>query len=57
MRPTVVSVARVDPIKDQITLIKSADIVRKSIPDIQFIVYGSATYLNTLRNCREFVRN
>jgi polysaccharide biosynthesis protein PelF len=41
--PTVVTVARIDPIKDIITLLKAASIVKSYIPNVKFIVYGSVT--------------
>ena len=37
---TVVSVARVDPIKDQETLMRAAVIVRQKMPEVKFVVYG-----------------
>lgn len=40
---TVVTVARIDPIKDILTLIRSADIVRRHIPDVRYVVYGSVS--------------
>ena len=42
-RPTVVAAARVYPLKDILTMIRTADIVRRTIPDVHFIVYGSLT--------------
>ncbi|MCL6547577.1 MAG: GT4 family glycosyltransferase PelF [Alicyclobacillus sp.] len=42
-RPTVVTIARIDPIKDILTLIRAAGIVRRQIPNVRFIVYGSTT--------------
>jgi glycosyltransferase involved in cell wall biosynthesis len=42
-RPTVVAAARVFPLKDIETMIRTADIVRQAIPDVHFIVYGSLT--------------
>lgn len=38
--PTVVSVARIDPLKDLETLLRVADVVRKQIPSVQFLHYG-----------------
>jgi len=35
-RPTVVTVARIDPIKDLRTLILTAAVVRRTIPDVLF---------------------
>lgn len=49
--PTVVSVARIDPIKDIISLIKSAEIVRKTIPNVKFIVYGSISVQEYYEEC------
>lgn len=40
-RPTVVAVAHIFPLKDIETMIKSCDLVRKEIPDVQYRVYGS----------------
>jgi glycosyltransferase involved in cell wall biosynthesis len=42
-RPTVVAAARVFPLKDILTMIRTADIVRRTIPDVKFKVYGSLT--------------
>lgn len=39
-RPTVVTVSRIDPVKDLVTLLKAAAIVKKSIPNVLFTVYG-----------------
>ncbi|MEI7932492.1 MAG: glycosyltransferase [Alphaproteobacteria bacterium] len=41
--PTVVSVARIDPVKDLGTLMQAALIVRESLPDVRFIVYGGVS--------------
>jgi glycosyltransferase involved in cell wall biosynthesis len=40
-RPTVVAVAHVFPLKDIETMIRSCNIVRKQIPDVQYRLYGS----------------
>jgi len=40
-RPTVVAVAHVFPLKDVETMIRSCDLVRREIPDVQYIIYGS----------------
>jgi glycosyltransferase involved in cell wall biosynthesis len=37
----VVAVAHIFPLKDIETMIRTCDLVRKDIPDVQFIVYGS----------------
>ena len=39
-RPTVVAAARVFPLKDLETMIRSCAVVREQIPDVQYIVYG-----------------
>lgn len=39
-RPTVVSVARIDPVKDIEGLIRSAAIVKEKIPNVLFAIYG-----------------
>ncbi len=41
--PTVVTVARLDPIKDLETLIRAASIVRQRVPDVRFVIYGGVT--------------
>jgi len=38
--PTVVAAARIFDLKDIITMIKSCDVVKKVIPDVQYLVYG-----------------
>jgi len=40
-RPTVVAVAHIFPLKDIETMIRSCDIVRRQVPDVQYRVYGS----------------
>lgn len=49
--PTVVTVARVDPVKDLVTLIRSAAIVKERIPDVRFIVYGSVSVPDYYEEC------
>ncbi|KLU66431.1 putative glycosyltransferase EpsD [Desulfosporosinus acididurans] len=49
--PTVVSVARIDPVKDIITLIKAASSVREQFPEVRFIVYGSVTVPEYYEEC------
>ncbi len=39
-RPTVVSLARIDPLKDIETLLKTAALVRQELPDVRFKLYG-----------------
>lgn len=50
-RPTVVTVARIDPLKDIITLIKSAAIVKSRIPNVQFVIYGSVSVPGYYEEC------
>lgn len=38
--PTVVSIARIDPLKDLETFLRVADLVRQHIPSVQFLHYG-----------------
>lgn len=40
-KPTVVAVAHIFPLKDIETMIRTCDLVRKEISEVQFIVYGS----------------
>ena len=41
-QPTVVAVARVFPLKDIETMIRAADVTRRYVPDVRYIVYGAA---------------
>lgn len=56
-RPTVVAAARVFPLKDIETMIRTCDLVRKEIPDVHFLVYGSLDadkpYVETCRKLIE----
>lgn len=40
-RPTVVAAARIFPLKDVETMIRAADVTRRSVPDVRYLVYGS----------------
>ncbi|WP_412063097.1 GT4 family glycosyltransferase PelF [Rubrivirga sp. IMCC45206] len=40
-RPTVVTAARVFPLKDIETLIRACDVARRRVPDVHFVVYGA----------------
>jgi polysaccharide biosynthesis protein PelF len=40
-KPTVVAAAHLIPLKDIETMIRSCEVVRKEIPDVKYIVYGS----------------
>lgn len=50
-KPTVVSIARIDPLKDILTLIRSAAKVKESIPDAQIIIYGSVSVPSYYEEC------
>lgn len=50
------SIARIDPIKDQLTLIKAAGIVQKRFPEVRFIVYGSITVPEYFEECKRLVK-
>jgi len=52
-RPTVVTVARIDPIKDMFTLMRAAARVKVEIPDVQFLIYGSITVPEYHTKCLE----
>ncbi|MEE9364019.1 MAG: GT4 family glycosyltransferase PelF [Cellulophaga sp.] len=39
--PTVVAAARIFDLKDILTMIRTCDLVRKSIPNVRFLVYGN----------------
>lgn len=39
--PTAIAAARVFPLKDIETMIRAAAVVRRTIPDVQFLLYGS----------------
>jgi len=49
--PTVVSIARIDPLKDIISLIEATDIIRREIPDIKMVVYGSVSVEEYYQEC------
>lgn len=51
--PTVVTVARIDPIKDIKTLIKAAAHVKNYVPDVKFVVYGSVSVQSYYEECLE----
>ncbi|WP_248927325.1 GT4 family glycosyltransferase PelF [Paenibacillus hamazuiensis] len=50
-RPTVVTVARIDPLKDILTLIKAAAMTKAKIPDVKFIIYGSVSVPSYYEEC------
>ncbi len=55
-RPTIVSVARVDPFKDIVCLIQAVNYVREQIPDIQCLIYGASTDLDYSIRCIKAVK-
>ncbi|MBL0389004.1 GT4 family glycosyltransferase PelF [Tumebacillus sp. ITR2] len=50
---TVVMVARIDPLKDVLTFLESAALVKKKFPDIRFVVYGSVSVPSYYEQCME----
>ena len=54
-RPTVVTVARVDPIKDMMTLLHAAQLTKREIPDVQFLIYGSVAVPDYYDKCLALV--
>lgn len=52
LHPTVVTVARIDPAKDLISLIRAAAIVKEKISDVRFIVYGSVSVPDYYEECQ-----
>lgn len=56
LHPTVVTVARIDPMKDIISLIHTAAIVRRQIKNVKFIVYGSVSVQGYYEECLALVK-
>lgn len=54
-RPTVIMVARIDPLKDIETFIKTADLVSKEIPDVLFKLYGPVNDKKYFKDCEALV--
>ena len=54
-RPTVVMVARIDPLKDIETFIKTASLVAKEIPDVLFKLYGPIVDEKYYHRCLDLV--
>lgn len=55
--PTVIAAAHVFPLKDIETMIKSCDYVRRTIPNVQFKLYGNLDIdKRYTRKCRELVK-
>jgi glycosyltransferase involved in cell wall biosynthesis len=55
-RPTVVSVGLIFPLKGQIDLIDAAALVRGTVPDVEFRIYGSASDEQYFSDCQSRVR-
>lgn len=53
---TVVTVARIDPVKDLLTLLRAAALVKNKLPDIRFIVYGTVAVQSYYEECLELCR-
>ena len=54
-RPTVVMVARIDPLKDVETFIKCCNLVRKKIPNVLFKLYGPEVDEEYTKRCKTLV--
>ncbi|HEU4963928.1 MAG TPA: GT4 family glycosyltransferase PelF [Bacilli bacterium] len=50
-QPTVVMVARIMPVKDVLTFIRSAALVRQQIPNVKFVLYGSVGVQSYYEEC------
>jgi glycosyltransferase involved in cell wall biosynthesis len=55
-RPTVVMVARIDPLKDIETFIRTAQLVAKEIPDVLFKLYGPIVDEKYYHHCQELAK-
>lgn len=53
VHPTVVTTARIDPIKDIEMLIQAAALVKKQVPDVKFMIYGSISIPAYYKQCLE----
>ncbi|NLI92055.1 MAG: GT4 family glycosyltransferase PelF [Peptococcaceae bacterium] len=56
VNPTVVTVARIDPVKDIISLIKAAELVSHKIPEVKFMVYGTVSVQKYYEECMDLVK-
>jgi len=56
-RPTVVTVGLIFPLKGQLDLIDAAALVRRSVPDVEFRLYGSASDRAYFEECEARVRH
>jgi polysaccharide biosynthesis protein PelF len=50
-KPTIVMVARIDPLKDILTFIQSISKVRESLPEVSAIIYGSVAVQSYYEEC------
>jgi len=55
-RPTVVMVARIDPLKDIETFIRTAQLVAKEIPDVLFKLYGPIVDEKYYHRCQNLAK-
>ncbi len=53
--PTVVSIARIDPLKDIISLIEATALIREEIPNVKMVVYGSVSVQEYYEECVKLV--
>ncbi|BAU29715.1 glycosyltransferase involved in cell wall biosynthesis [Aneurinibacillus soli] len=51
--PTVVMTARIDPVKDILTFLRAAAIVRDRFPNVKFVLYGSVSVSEYFEECKE----
>ncbi len=56
-KPIVVTVARIDPLKDIKTLIRSAALVIKTMPEVSFHVYGGISVKVYYEECEQLVKS
>lgn len=56
-RPTVVTVARIDPFKDIVCMTQAIKYAKEEIPDIQCLIYGSAVDLEYAERCAKAVKD
>src|SRR5438093_11834817 len=54
-RPTVINVGLIFPLKGQVDLIDAAALVRQTVPDVEFRLYGSASDEDYYRECLQRV--
>lgn len=55
-RPTISTVARIDPFKDIVCLIQAIKYVKEEIPNIQCLIYGAAVDLEYATRCANSVK-